>query len=311
MELRNRLRMGVLRALRPYAVDWLRGLTYNVAESGSAGMNARDLTLRIVPLDDVVLHEQVEMKRVDRLMTRLQSDRVLMNPPIVARSNDRYIVLDGATRTTALRRISCCDILVQVVDYDAPGIVLETWNHMLLNMPVEPFLEALEKVPGLRVEAETVDGATDALDRRDSIATLALADGRVFSLCTDGSLPEQARVLNQVVAAYEGKGEMYRVAHTDVEQLITEHGKLSALVIFPRYRKDEIRQLAMNGSKLPMGVTRHIIPGRALRLNIPLDVLESDKPLDKKNTWLDEWVQDKIVGRHVRYYQEPVFLFDE
>ncbi len=275
-------------------------------------MNAKDLTLRIVPLDDVVLHEQVEANRVERLMTRLQSDRMLKNPPIVTRSDDKYIVLDGATRVTALRRISCCDIAVQVVNYDAPGIVLETWNHMLLDMPVNPFLSTLEHIPRLSVVSETVDGAAAALERRESIATIALADGRVFSLCADDpSLPEQARLLNQVVAAYEGRGEMYRVAQTDVEQLIAEHGRLSTLVIFPRYRTDEIRQLAKNGSKLPMGVTRHIIPGRALRINIPLDILESNQPLDQKNAWLDRWLQDKILERHVRYYQEPVFLFDE
>ena len=118
-------------------------------------------------------------------------------------------------------------------------------------------------------------------------------------------------MLNQVVATYEGRGDMYRVAHTDVERLLAEHGRLSALVVFPHYRPGEIRQLAINGSKLPMGITRHIIPGRVLRINIPLGILERDEPLEKKNAWLDQWMQTKMAERHVRYYQEPVFLFDE
>ena len=113
-----------------------------------------------------------------------------------------------------------------------------------------------------------------------------------------------------MVAAYAGRGELYRVAHTDVERLLAEHGRLSALVVFPRYHPDEIRRLALNGSKLPMGVTRHIIPGRALRINIPLDVLSGDDPLDQKNAWLDEW-KAKMRERRARFYQEPVFLFDE
>ena len=127
----------------------------------------------------------------------------------------------------------------------------------------------------------------------------------------DGKLEKQAQLLNQIVAAYEGRGEMYRVAHTDVERLVAEHGRLSALIVFPRYRPDEIRRLALNGSKLPMGVTRHIIPGRALRINIPLDVLRRDDPLEQKNMWLDEWMKAKARERQVRFYQEPVYLFDE
>ncbi len=295
----------------PATIDGRGGTSYNVARSEPA-MNAKDLDLRIVSLGDVVLHEQVEHKRVQRLITRLQSDRLLKNPPIVAAQHGKFVVLDGATRTTALRRIGCSDIVVQVVDYDAPEIVLETWNHMLRDMPVAPFWQALRNISGLSIRAESADSATATLERRDSIATLVLADGQVFSLSAAGlPLPEQARLLNQVVAAYEGHGEMYRVAHTDVERLLAEHGQLSALVVFPRYRPNEIRELALNGSKLPMGITRHIIPGRVLRINIPLDVLERDQPLDQKNAWLDQWMRDRMLGRHVRFYQEPVFLFDE
>jgi hypothetical protein len=276
-------------------------------------MNAKELTLRVVRLDDVLLHEQIEKKRVERLAKRLEEDQFLKNPPIVAEHNGKYILLDGATRVTALRQIGCRDVVVQVVDYEAPGRVLETWNHMLLDAPVDEVFRSLRAVPGLTVELTPAENANAALDRRDSIGTLLLADGQAYALraAGGGQLEQQAKLLNQVVAAYEGRGEMYRVAHTDVERLHAEHGRLSALVVFPRYRPDEIRRLALNGAKLPMGVTRHIIPGRALRINIPLDVLTRDEPLDQKNAWLDEWMKTRMRERHVRFYQEPVFLFDE
>ncbi len=274
-------------------------------------MNAKELTLRIVHLSDVVLHEQVEKKRVEKLIARLQSDRILKNPPIVAPLDGKYVVLDGATRVTALRQIRCCDIVVQVVDYDSPGISLEAWNHMLLDLPVNDFMRALERLPDLRVEPVTAEQAESTLARRESIATVMLADGRVFSLRASDGLAEQARLLNQLVAAYEGRGEMYRVAHTDVERLLSENQRLQALIVFPRYRPDEIRYLAVNGAKLPMGITRHIIPGRALRINMPLEILEDDQPLDQKNAWLDAWMKTKMRERQIRFYQEPVFLFDE
>ncbi len=274
-------------------------------------MNAKELTLRIVSLDDVLLHELVEKKRAEKLLARLKEDRLLKNPPIVFQYDDQYIVLDGATRVTALRQLLCCDILVQIVDYLAPGIVLESWNHMLLDLPVREFLESLKRLPGLRLERTTAERAEAALARRESIATVMLTDGLVFALHGSDGLPQQAELLNQVVAAYEGRGEMYRVAHTDVERLLAENSRLSALIVFPRYRPEEIQHLALNKAKLPMGVTRHIIPGRALRINIPLDILERPEPLEQKNAWLDEWVRTKMREHHVRFYQEPVFLFDE
>ena len=276
-------------------------------------MNAKELTLRIVRLGDVLLHEQIEQNRVERLAQRLEADQFLKNPPIVTAHTAKYILLDGATRITALKRIGCRDVIVQVVDYAAPGMVLEAWNHMLLDAPVDELFRSLHALPGLLVEPTSARTADAALDRREAIGTLLLSDGQAFTLrlADDGKLEQQAQMLNHVVATYEGRGEMYRVAHTDVERLLAEHGRLSALFVFPRYRPDEIRRLALNGAKLPMGVTRHIIPGRALRLNIPLDVLRRDEPLAQKNAWLDEWMKSKMRERRVRFYQEPVFLFDE
>jgi hypothetical protein len=276
-------------------------------------MNAKELTLRVVRLDDVLLHEQIEKKRVERLIQRLKQDQLLKNPPIVSEYNGKFILLDGATRITALKQIGCRDVVVQVVDYEAPGMVLETWNHMLLDAPIDELFMSLHAVAGLTLDQTSAAGARDALERRDAIAALLLADGQAYKLSTaqDNKLELQAKLLNQVVGAYEGRGEMYRVAHTDVERLLAEHDRLSALVVFPRYRPDEIRRLALNGAKLPMGVTRHIIPGRALRINIPLDVLTRAESIEQKNAWLDEWMKTRMHERSVRFYQEPVFLFDE
>src|SRR5512142_2381032 len=175
-------------------------------------MNAKELTLRIVSLSDVVLHEQVEARRVERLLVNLQSDWLLKNPPIVTQFDGKYIVLDGATRTTALKRIRCRDIVVQIVDYDAPGVVLETWNHLLLDLPEDDLFAALARVPGLQVRPDSIEHADMALSRRESIASLLLTGGRAFSLFGGApTLIEQAEMLNRVVAAYEGRGEMYRV----------------------------------------------------------------------------------------------------
>jgi hypothetical protein len=268
--------------------------------------------LRVVSLHAVLLHEHIETSRVERLIAQLQNDQLLKNPPIVVAADAYYLVLDGATRITALQSIGCCDVVVQLVEYDTPGLKLETWNHLLVDVPLDEFFATLHRWPDLRIEPMVWEQAERALAQRTSLGTLALNDGRVFALQTPcRTLAEQTRLLNQIVGAYAGRGEMYRVAHSDLERLRAEHTRASALVVFPRYRPDEIRHLALNGSKLPMGITRHIIPGRVLRINIPLAVLRAREPLAQKNAWLEMWLKTKMCERQVRFYQEPVFLFDE
>ncbi len=74
--------------------------------------------LRLLAVDALVLHEHADEKRVARLEARLRNDGFLKSPPIVAPipGSDRYVVLDGANRTSAIRQIGCPHLLVQVVD---------------------------------------------------------------------------------------------------------------------------------------------------------------------------------------------------
>jgi hypothetical protein len=61
----------------------------------------------------------------------------------------------------------------------------------------------------------------------------------------------------------------------------------------------------------PAGLTRFVVSPRALRLNFPLSVLAGDEPIEEKQRTLSEWIRERVGGRHVRYYAESTFLFDE
>src|SRR5438270_6696132 len=89
--------------------------------------------LRLLPISSLVLHEHADEKRVERLESRLRSDGFLKNPPVVAPilGTDRYVVLDGANRTSAVQRLGCPHLLVQVVDYKSPQVQLLTWHHLI------------------------------------------------------------------------------------------------------------------------------------------------------------------------------------
>ncbi len=278
-------------------------------------MEATELKLAIVSLQNVLLHEEIEYKRVDKLTQRLQNERVLKNPPMVAQVNEngapRYIVLDGASRTSALRALHIPDTLVQIVDYHSPQVKLDSWHHLLLDIAPSGLRRELDDVTCVSIVEMDEAQAARELQERKILAYLKFTDGRLTGLRCSDNLREQAEALNEVVRAYEAKVELYRVSSTNLEQLVADPKRLAAVMVFPRYKPDEIIELALSGARVPMGITRHIIPGRALRVNLPLDILEQDKPVHEKNLWLDAWLQEKMKNRNVRYYQEPVFLFDE
>jgi ParB-like chromosome segregation protein Spo0J len=74
--------------------------------------------LRVVSLQSLVLHERMDPRRAPPLVEALRADGVLRNPPIVhpvSQRSERFVVLDGANRTTAFELLGIAHILVQVV----------------------------------------------------------------------------------------------------------------------------------------------------------------------------------------------------
>jgi ParB-like chromosome segregation protein Spo0J len=268
--------------------------------------------LRIVPLERCVLHEQTDDDRVARLVVRIEEEGTLRNPPILGRhpTIDTLIVLDGATRVTALQSLGAPHILAQVVDYDDAEIELHTWSHVLSEITLDELEMALADEALIREQRCDPQAAEAALQRRETLAYLADRDGRCVALGTSVDIVDQAAALRRLFAAYTGRAKIVRVAPTEWRARL-QAGAAEAAVVFPVHTKDDLVALAQNEAVLPAGITRHIIPGRALRVNAPLSLLRNPQPLAEKQAWLDIWLHERRAERGVRYYAEPTFLFDE
>lgn len=305
--------------------------------------------LSVVSLAQLVLHEDADERRVGALAQKLQADGVLKNPPIVAPMADgRFVVLDGANRTSALRLLGVPNVVVQVADYGE--VTLDTWFHLVTGIPAGEVLAGMRKVPDLTLTETPLDAARQALAERQSLAYLVAPDGRVHELrlreprtkrpptkppstmlppirspstkppsterdamgqtAVDG-LAVQTQALRRAVASYKGKATIQRIQTDNVAALRPVYPDIAALVVFPAYRSADILALAGQSVKLPTGITRHVIPRRALRLNTEIAFLWSEAPLAEKQRWLDEWTRHKLQAREIRYYQESTFLFDE
>jgi L-serine kinase (ATP) / ParB family transcriptional regulator, heme-responsive regulator len=279
--------------------------------------NAVALDLRVLPMNLLVEHEFNDIQRTAPLAKRLEAEGVLKNPPIVTPIGDgdpRYVVLDGANRTTALSSLGYPHILAQVVKYEEPTVTLTTWHHLIADWQPEAFIQALSGVEGVDLFAIDHLHARAALARRECLIYAVTVNGKVH--VARPKIPglfvhEQNQLLNALVDTYKERGRLQRVMTDSIDEARRVYPGLTGLVVFPKYDAFEVLALARDGELLPTGLTRHLIQGRVLRVNYPLADLKTDEPVEVKNGRLQEWLRRKMSSREVRFYGETTFLFDE
>ncbi|MDQ6694244.1 MAG: ParB N-terminal domain-containing protein [Chloroflexota bacterium] len=282
--------------------------------------------LRLLPTTSLVLHEQADQKRVARLEARLRADGYLKNPPIVAPipGTDRYVVLDGANRTSAVANIGYPHILVQVVDYNSDRVQLFTWYHLITGRTPANFLQEIKQVPRLSVERAPLEAARQALAKGTILAYLSVPgeggeeSGGVYTL---NEVPgnnyhaplSSTALLNNMVDTYKSDPHVliHRVNSDTLPELADYYDNVSGLIVFPTYKPETILELARSGTRVPTGITRHIIDRRALRVNVPTSLLAGAEPLEEKSAWWHDRMKRKLADNQIRLYQEATYLFDE
>lgn len=266
------------------------------------------LPLRVVDLDRVMCHENVDPKRVASLAERIEAEGILRSPPVVIEIEDKYMVLDGASRTMAFKKLGFEHIIVQVTSLEA-GLELHAWNHVIRDVEVSELLELLDESPHVTLAAEDAEKAAEVMFAYGGLCYLQAVDGRAYVVYAAPSV-NRFDAMNELTNAYISISRVDRTLSDDIITLQHEFQKMAALVVFPEYSVVQVIQ-ATKGRYFPAGITRFLIPGRVLRLNADLDVLKSSRSLWEKNRWLHELLVDKQAQGTIRYYHEPVYLLDD
>lgn len=245
--------------------------------------------LRLVPLERLILHEAHDEARLRALRGRIEAEGVQRNPVVVAPFGDGFLVLDGAHRVGALRALGCRRALVQLVE---PPRVAESWGHLLDGADL-PKLREVGEVQPAGEDGPWLAGVEDA------------AGGRVFVRAREEGVAAEARAIWALQALYPAGVVVHRV---DPEAKI-KLGEGEATIRYRPFRPEELVELVRLGRVLPAGITRFRVPERVLGVRLPLEKLLGGDP-EERNAELRAFVKRRWDENRVRYYGEPVVLFE-
>ncbi|MBE2270325.1 MAG: hypothetical protein IAE80_18970 [Anaerolinea sp.] len=261
--------------------------------------------LRIVATASLQPHEEHDTQRSAPLIESLKSARYMINPPLVSpMSNDEYVILDGANRAYCFSQLDYPHLLVQVTSYNGGLVELDNWQHVVGGWNIGDFIGTLRELPEITVSEGENEGV---------IAHLYLRDNGVLSIHAPAKdVHERNAALRKVVAVYQQNAALHRTTLSDPDEVWSLYPDGIALVIFPRYQPADIIEAAQYRAYLPPGISRHIVNGRAIRVNYPLEYLrDPGKDIHEKNVILRRWLQEKLASRQIRYYAEGTYQFDE
>lgn len=271
--------------------------------------------LRILPAAALRPHEHHEDRRAAPLAEALRRDGVLRNPPIVLQlsgQEERYIVLDGANRTTAFQQLGLEYVLAQVVHPGDNQVNVETWNHAVLNMTEDELLSAMRELGDIELLPSDAEQATADMIQGDALAYLSLRSEKVVSVAaTVPDLRSRVEGLNRLVRAYQTRGKVERTNAGSAGGVEGAFPTAAGLVVFLGFSVQDVVEAVSQDLLLPAGLTRFIVSPRALRVNYPLDALAAPESREAKEQALAKWVHDRVASRKVRYYAEATYLFDE
>jgi L-serine kinase (ATP) / ParB family transcriptional regulator, heme-responsive regulator len=268
--------------------------------------------LELLRIKDIKLHETTEYNRLRNVFDRIAGSKYLMNPVIVGRYNKELILIDGANRLSTLREIGCKLAIAQVIDYKNPKIKLKRWHHLVYNADLDIIISFCNKLNLKYSFTGHKDGSGILKDKFNYILASAITKNKSLLVELPKNFGKMLDVLNSFTKLYFN---IYKFDRSEEEITISDLRKYTrkkgTLIEFPCFTKKQIVEIANNHSRLPAGISRHILENRVLHVRFELAKLMDDARLDRKQKELEKYLLNKIDKNKVRQYRESVIVFDE
>jgi hypothetical protein len=281
-----------------------------------------ELKITLVEVDKLYIHEEIIPKILSSLVEKIKNDGVWTDPIIV--DEKTMIVLDGVHRVAAAEKLGFKYIPVCLVDYDNPSIELHTWSRVfkptrresgVIIDYLEVFLRALNASSYRSIHIPSLDIGFKMLNRRDLLGVLIYGK-RIIGLKTPS---RDIKIIYDHVKRIENiavnKGFTIEY-HTEQDALSQAKIAESITLIPPTIKKDEVRAIVLRGEVFAHKATRHVIPTRPLRINIPLKWLTGELNLEAAQRELLKHLSERKIkilppGTILdRRYEEELYIFE-
>jgi hypothetical protein len=299
----------LLATLRAYA-------TSTPASFGGVGLeiSSSNLTFHIslVDIDTLNPHEEVVESSVESLADAMQAQGIVRDPLIV--DQRERVILDGTHRYRSLDFLKCRFAPCCLVDYDNPLIKVSSWFRLFTIGEPESLAERLLRESKLNYTKQKIDvaGLTSA-----SEYIVLTSNGMAYSYPRDLDAMERARAAITLERALTMRGHHADYLSESVALQSLKSGSVNFVIGLPVFSKQQIRKFGVRRLLLPHKTTRHVMPSRPLRMDIPLDMLrkeglsqaEADKQLRKLLS--TRRTERKPAGSVVdgRRYEEELLVF--
>lgn len=270
--------------------------------------------LQIVPLTEILVHEEFDQSRAYPLVERLKNDRFLANPIIVAGvEGNKYLQLDGMNRYSAFKMLGINSILTQIIDYnDQEEVELSSWSH-LFSSDKDKIISLISGMKDIKIKKGRTEDVGHRYVKEEGMArlcTIVNKDSTIYHLASSGDLISKIDQLNRIVSLYDKKIERDVLPphpnSGDIHVLFEEHPTTSMMVVFPTFTRHQIIEIVRSGKLFPPGITRHIIKRRCLAINAPLALFDKGISINDQNQALEEM----LSKRKFRLYEEPTIYFE-
>ena len=277
-------------------------------------INSSTISFRItfIDLDDLKPHEEVIEQAVRQLAKAMREENEVRDPLIVDKQS--LVILDGMHRYSSLKLLGCRFAPCCIVNYTDPAIKVGSWFRLFTVKEAEKL--ARKVMPHSEPRYAKLDGAIEQLDP-DYQTIMLTKDGARYSLQQPRSPTEFTRTAIKLEQEIVALGFHVDYQTEDVALQSLSSGKVDLVIRVPIFTKQQITDFGVRALLLPHKVTRHIVPSRPLRTDIPLNMLTNQGVSEQEaNRELDELlgarrIQEKPPGSVVdgrRYEEETLVL---
>jgi len=268
--------------------------------------------LSLVDIDALKPHEEVIEASVRALSNDMQTEGLVRDPLIVDQEDD--VILDGMHRFNSLKALKCRFAPCCLLNYDSPQIKIGSWFRVYVVNDPTGLADKLLSGTGLKFSTHE---ATVGKMSYNPHTILLTGNGVEYSLPESLDLLEQTRTAVRLEKTMTAKGHNVDYLSEIVAMEHLKSGSGNFVICLPIFTKQQIREFGLQNRLLPYKVTRHVIPSRPMRIDVPLELLKRPRvPLEEANREFGEMLATRHVERKApgsivdgRRYQEELLVF--